>query len=611
MPEKRKRKVIDITKKRKRKVKDMPKNRKQKKEAELTKLKRPASPIKKILSAFGIAGMFLFTAFGQTNAYFSDIETSGDNKFSAGSLDISLTVTEVDELIGLSEEISFGSVLVNSGSLDWQYTVETEKISGSDPFCDALDLEVELNGVEKHDDSLTSFALATSTLPGTWAFEVKLPADASDIPNSAICEVEFVYQAWQIGMPSFESGGFTDEERINLTLTSRMIVLNEFLPNPDGVAYGFDFGDDSSDMPQGEWAELYNNSTEDYDLDGWYIWDASGFEPNKVFVTASNTVPATTTIAAKDWLVVYMNKAVFNNSGDTVKLFDGSDVLIDSHTYTDNDFCEIEPTPGDENSTTATGSCGGVPPNKSYARIPDGIGDWVDPIPTPGGANKLDTGKQEDGAASAEADEESNHEQIPSFGSGDVSGEGSSGVSLEEGEEGGSDEAITDGSEGQSEEDGANIVEEEKDDKAKLEENSELEGGEEADGEEPQSDPDEEEEEATADGGPGDAGAEQTEGTTEGSTSDEPTLNSEAGGEDEEAENPNQGQEAEETEEDPVVADGGLEENNGGDELISQGDDIPELEVLPAVELESVTAAEESGGTEEDNSQKEENSDDE
>jgi len=32
------------------------------------------------------------------------------------------------------------------------------------------------------------------------------------------------------------------------------VVLNEFLPNPDGI-----FGDDGDDAPFGEWIELYNN----------------------------------------------------------------------------------------------------------------------------------------------------------------------------------------------------------------------------------------------------------------------------------------------------------------------------------------------------------------
>ena len=31
-----------------------------------------------------------------------------------------------------------------------------------------------------------------------------------------------------------------------------------------------------------------------------------------------------------------------------------------------------------------------MPTNKSYARIPDGTGSWVDPIPTPGEPNKME-----------------------------------------------------------------------------------------------------------------------------------------------------------------------------------------------------------------------------
>ena len=38
----------------------------------------------------------------------------------------------------------------------------------------------------------------------------------------------------------------------------------------------------------------------------------------------------------------------------------------------------------------AVGTLGSVPADKSYARIPDGTGDWVDPIPTPGAPNVLE-----------------------------------------------------------------------------------------------------------------------------------------------------------------------------------------------------------------------------
>ena len=181
------------------------------------------------------------------------------------------------------------------------------------------------------------------------------------------------------------------------------IVLNEFLPNPDESANGLNFGKDSDSKPLGEWIELYNKGDVDIDVVGWYTADASGGGGNiQQVIAGSNTDTGDTIIPAHGWLVVYMNKAILNNTGDEIHLFTADDVEIDSVTYDDpSDACELDPTPGDENSTfTPTGTPGNpaqgddcisnqVALNKSYARIPDGTGDWVDPIPTPGGPNEL------------------------------------------------------------------------------------------------------------------------------------------------------------------------------------------------------------------------------
>lgn len=177
------------------------------------------------------------------------------------------------------------------------------------------------------------------------------------------------------------------------------IVLNEFLPRPEGEAYGFDFGNDASSMPQGEWIELYNNGDLPVDVENWYMSDASGGGGNThAVISDANTAPATTIIAPKSWLVVYLNKPTLNNTSDEIYLYTAGGVEVDFVSYGQSDACFYEPTPTDENSTTTpTGTPGNgnsgdcnealVPPNKSYARIPDGIGSWVDPIPTPGGVN--------------------------------------------------------------------------------------------------------------------------------------------------------------------------------------------------------------------------------
>ncbi len=335
---------------------------------------------------FGLSGV------GRTEAYFSDTETASENGFTAGYLDFDLSVDSYESSIGLDETISKSTVLVNTGGMDFQYKLRAEEIVDEDGFCNAFNLQAKLNGVEKYDGDLNLLDTSAETTLGTWKFNVEWPVDETSFSNGDECQFDVVFEGWQTEVGSYGDGGFSDEERMSFTITAEgMVVLNEFLPHPDGIAYGFDFGNDSSDMPQGEWIELYNNSDESIDLDGWYIWDASGSEDNKVYINEENTAPATTTIAGNDWLVVYMNKAVFNNTGDSVRLYNADNVLIDSHDYDVSDFCEIEPTPGDENSTDATGGdCGDVPPNKSYARIPDGIGEWVDPIPTPGGTNVLE-----------------------------------------------------------------------------------------------------------------------------------------------------------------------------------------------------------------------------
>ena len=209
------------------------------------------------------------------------------------------------------------------------------------------------------------------------------------------------------------------------------IVLNEFLPNPDNNANGLNFGTDSSNMPLGEWVELYNNGNAPIDVNGWYMTDASGGVGNThAFINNLNTNTGNTILAANGWLVVYFNKASLNNTGDDIFLYTSTstgNVLVDTYSYDDpSDFCELEPTPGDENSTTTpTGTPGNGPnadcvanqvaPNKSYARIPDGTGAFVDPIPTPGAPNVLDetsaeaqaeTEQSQRGSTSLDAEEE-------------------------------------------------------------------------------------------------------------------------------------------------------------------------------------------------------------
>lgn len=150
------------------------------------------------------------------------------------------------------------------------------------------------------------------------------------------------------------------------------VVLNEFLPNPIG-------NENSEVKPDGEWVELYNlSASNSVNLAGYYLRDETSGNGNghRIDVENCRTNTGGTIIGPHGFLVVYTNAGgscndhgfnLNNTGGDTVSFYNSTDQLVDSHAYTIN-----------------------APENKSFARIPDGTGAWVDPIPTPGGPNVLE-----------------------------------------------------------------------------------------------------------------------------------------------------------------------------------------------------------------------------
>ncbi|OHA88894.1 MAG: signal peptidase I [Candidatus Zambryskibacteria bacterium RIFCSPHIGHO2_02_FULL_43_14] len=378
-----------------------------------TKRKTKAPFTISVFIFFGIG--LIFTGFSGTTSYFSDAESSSGSVFDAGILDIILSNTGFEGVISnsTSDESQFQTnVSLVVGSLPTQYTVEYEKTGGDDSLCDALALSAT-SDVLSYSGALSAFSVGTTVDFGLWDFAISVLSGQS-ITGGETCEFDLIYKAWMDGVPSFETSGFRDEERFHISITAETIaasvVINEFLPRPDGPLcsdqnnascdasdpdFIFDFGTDSSDKPQGEWVELYNLTGAPVNLSGWYTQDASGGMGN-TDITNLNTLPATTTIPASGYLVVYMNKSVWNNTGDTVKLFNASNILQDSYAYTsDYDYCDLIPTSGeinDEIPSDPDGDCvngSNIPSNKSYARIPNGTGSFVDPIPTPGKSNNV------------------------------------------------------------------------------------------------------------------------------------------------------------------------------------------------------------------------------
>jgi hypothetical protein len=147
-------------------------------------------------------------------------------------------------------------------------------------------------------------------------------------------------------------------------LTAKTIVLNEVLayPNPD---YPY--------PANREFIELKNNGSAPVDVAGWKVSEMTGggVENKYTITTAGGSYTASpyggsTIIPAGGWLVLLLSDTTaFNNNGDTIRLYDSGDNKLDEYSYEAAKY------------------------GLSDARYLDGIGAWVDPIPTPGGPNVL------------------------------------------------------------------------------------------------------------------------------------------------------------------------------------------------------------------------------
>lgn len=152
---------------------------------------------------------------------------------------------------------------------------------------------------------------------------------------------------------SFTAGVWTVTPTPTPTPSPSSIVLNEAMVNPV---------DENGNNPDGEWVELYNAGSDAVDVNGWQIKDDG---TQYYTISAAKTNTGSTEIAPGGFLAIYRNMttSMFNNDGDSVRVFKGSD-LVDSFDY-----------------STSTDS-------KTWARTVDGSGALTDNhTPTPGGPN--------------------------------------------------------------------------------------------------------------------------------------------------------------------------------------------------------------------------------
>lgn len=323
-----------------------------------------------------IFGMLAFNVY-PTSAYFNDNESSINNKFSAGILNIGVSGRDILGTVLPGGATTTEAVLYKSdpANLDFQYFASSTLLGADILACDYVSVSAS-SSLQNYSGLLKNFVSIIDTPAGLvqWDFIFTVASNVPIDTLGKVCSFKITYLAWQINITD-NSDGFSDVAEISGSIrigeptvptpsTVPDIVLNEFIPNPTGA--------DTALMPEGEWVELYNNSEVSVDVGNWVIYDDT--DSNELYITNLNTNTGLTVVPAHGYLVVYKNgdsDFSLNNTSDSVRLYDGYPVashnLIDFYNY-------------------AQAKSEGF----SYARIPDGVGNWVDPVPTPGEPNRME-----------------------------------------------------------------------------------------------------------------------------------------------------------------------------------------------------------------------------
>jgi len=114
------------------------------------------------------------------------------------------------------------------------------------------------------------------------------------------------------------------------------IVINELMVDPSPVV----------GLPNYEFIELYNTTNYALNLSGWYLKIGTTIKNLNDFILAPNGYIIICDDAAESDFVTYGNVIILSslaltNSGNTVSLFDGNDVLINTVSYTDSWYSNV------------------------------------------------------------------------------------------------------------------------------------------------------------------------------------------------------------------------------------------------------------------------------
>jgi hypothetical protein len=161
--------------------------------------------------AFGLNVVSLYTV-RDTMARFSDTEYASGNVFESGELDVSLSETFFDGLVGDEIEANnFFTTISATTSGAIEYGLRYEYQDGA--LCDQLGINVSGGGAA-YTGLLSGLSIASSTELGLWEFSVGLAGAGMEAGSS--CAFDLVYEARLATTPG---GGYVDEERLHVTIT--------------------------------------------------------------------------------------------------------------------------------------------------------------------------------------------------------------------------------------------------------------------------------------------------------------------------------------------------------------------------------------------------------
>ena len=268
---------------------------------------------------FVFCGMSLFD---ETKSYFNDTEDSNTNVFSVGALDFSINSGDnfSPTSVKKSETTTRTITLENDGSLGFQYDVKVSNLSGD--ACDYLNFSATLDGADVGYSGLVkdfTHGPIVFASPETWVFSATLQAGTPDSIQGRNCQFDIEFNGWQNGLTFGQ--GFSDQEMSASNIWAGYwnppVVLNEFLPN-------------AGEYP--EFIEIYNQTSSDIDLNGFYVMADS----NKILIDSTTTATysgGSTIVLANGWLVVAAGGDLINNSAGTIILYDSNDVVLDTYSY--------------------------------------------------------------------------------------------------------------------------------------------------------------------------------------------------------------------------------------------------------------------------------------